>query len=137
MKRLFLGAVIASAISGSALAGDDTFGLDSIDYKWLVKAMGAIYVVNNCDNGYKIDYEGSAKWADLNGADIKHIGPALLAIINSVADKPYKRGDIDARVTRAYYGIGEQIMELEKDGKASMCEQFTEYAVRDNFIKQR
>ncbi|MHC2672587.1 hypothetical protein ACVI1J_004750 [Bradyrhizobium diazoefficiens] len=137
MKRLFLGAIVALSVSGSAQAADQTFGLEEIDYKWLVKAIGAIYVANNCGNGYKVDYEGSAKWGDLNGADIKHIAPALLAIINSVADKPYKRSDIDARVTRAYYAIGEEIMNLEKDGKASMCAQFTEYAVRDNFVKKR
>jgi hypothetical protein len=37
--------------------------------------MEAIYVANNCNNGYEVDYEGSARWGDVNGTDIKQIPP--------------------------------------------------------------
>jgi hypothetical protein len=136
MMRFLLATTVAVSIFGPARA-DDTFGLEVIDYKWLVKAMGAIYVANNCNNGYKVDYEGSARWGDVNGTDVKQIAPALLAIIQSVADKPYNRNAIDARVTRAYYAIGDQFMAMEKSDKAMMCKEFTEYAVRDNFVKKK
>lgn len=135
-RRSFLTAVVGCCVSSGCFAAN-SYGLADEDYTWLVKLVGAQYVSHNCSPDLELDFAGAMRWGDQNGADVNHVGKAVLALVQSISGSDYERSDIDAKVTRAFMGIATMLDGVKGTKKASMCKQFREFAVRDGFLKKK
>ena len=134
MKRFLLTTALVLAFAAPARADD----LNTEDMTWLVKVAGAMRVTSKCSQNYELDFPGMMTWGDQNGADTGHLATAILAFMKSLAKQDYDRSDIDPRVTRAYIKVSNGLDELEQaQGKQKLCKQFTEWGLRDGFIKPK
>lgn len=137
--RKFLATVaIIGFLSGPAMAGAGAeFGLDEADFTYVVKFVGAMYVLNNC-TGYELDAVRANHWADQNGVDVKRLSLAIQAAQDTIADRPYDRENLDPRVTKAFLKIANGLVELTRtDGKPAICKNFGPSLVKGEFLKKQ